>query len=118
MNKKRILEDYEYKFYPTLGQVLINPALNLKQSQILMIINLSGNVLIYNFACALEGARFEENKLSLVKDISGMNASDKLMIVVTEEDKAEYYLEKIYKEINSLNKILINQKSHNNGLQS
>lgn len=107
MNKKRVLYNHEYKFYPATSKVILEPHLNLKQSQILMIVNLSSNTLIYNFACALEGATFSENTLTLVKDVSAMESDDDLMVVVTEVDKTEYYLEKIYNELSSQNKLLI-----------
>lgn len=96
MNSKTILSDLYYTFDPQNRRIIFN-TIYPKQQDIVLITNLSDttNRIIYNFACPGESGTFANNILSLVFDTTSMSSSDKLMIIILDEDKKEKYLSEI-----------------------
>lgn len=113
MDSKKILDSLYYRFEPSSQQIIFQSNLGLKQEDILLIVNMNKNQLIYNFACSNEGGTWLNNTLTLTYQTNTMSTDDKLMILVTKENKQEYYLEKILDEIKNLNELLIEKNNEN-----
>lgn len=108
MKSNKILDSLYYRFDPASKQIKFSDKLKLKHQDILLIINLSkNNQMIFNFGLAKMGGTFLNGTLTLVHDLTGMLATDKLMITVYSDDKAEQYLEQILLQIKEQNELLI-----------
>jgi len=95
---KRLVHDYT--FSPSTDQVII--AGNVHRRRLLLITNVTENSIIYNFAEPTLGATSvsfdpvaEETTITLVKDCSGMDATDSLQIFA-EEDAVSFEPDEAY----------------------
>ena len=87
MNNRKVLDNFYYTFNPTTRTITFINGYYPKQEEILLIVNLHGNKLIYNFACENEGGTLSGNVLTLVYNTTTMSSTDKLMIIaIVQED--------------------------------
>ena len=107
MNKRKVLDSLYYRFEPATRRIIFDTSIGLNVEDILLIVNMNGNRMIYNFNCVEEGGVFGNGILTLVYNTTTMNPSDSLMVVIADEDKSEFYLEKIYNELKSNNELLL-----------
>jgi hypothetical protein len=91
---------HKYTFSPSTDQVIVEG--NINRRRLLLITNVTDNVLIYNFAEPTLGASSvtfdsttEETTITLVKDCSGMSATDSLQIFY-EEDAVAFEPDEAY----------------------
>ena len=94
MNTKT-LDDFYYNFNPSGRTVNFSLTPAIKAGEILMIVNLTKSIVIYNFASQSEGGIFNNNVLSLTLDTTAMSASDKLMVIVVEKEKEQVLLQQM-----------------------
>lgn len=106
MNSKKILSSLYYTFNPYDKTIIFN-SINIKQEDILLITNLTKSVIIYNFACQTEGGLLVNNKLTLITNTSLMLSSDKLIVILVDEDNKEHLLSNISIKLNNIEEILL-----------
>src|SRR3990167_3703532 len=106
MNSKEVLSDLYYSFNANDKTITFN--VNLKKEDFLLITNIIDNTIIYNFGCSDLGGNLAGNVLTLTYDTSSMSSSDKLMIIIKNEDKKELYLERLLSEIKTQNEYFNN----------
>jgi len=69
-----------YTFNKATKQVTFTDYANIRLDEILLITNVTSNVIIYNFADNTKGGTVSSNVLTLTYDTTSMNNSDKLLI--------------------------------------
>lgn len=91
---------HRYVFSPSTDQIIVDG--NIHRRRLLLITNVTDNILIYNFAEPTLGASSvtfdpvtEETTVTLVKDCSGMSAGDSIQIFV-EDDAAKFEPDETY----------------------
>ena len=75
---KLLFEDYT--FNPTTKQITFNTSDTITLEKILLITNVTDNIIIYNFADPLKGATISNNILTLNYDTTSMSNSDSLQV--------------------------------------
>ena len=106
MNTRRILNSINYKFSASNKTVtfegLFPPVFS---GDILMIINITRNVVLYNFASTPdEGGVYANGTMTLTGSTSGMADGDKLMVIVIEKkDRTISLLEDIKDRVSEAN---------------
>lgn len=113
MNRK-VLEEIYYTFIPSTKTIRFSQVVKLEQKDILLIVNLNGNHILYNFACSDEGGTLSGNVLTLVKDTSDMTPTDKLMVIVLDQDRSENYLKEILEQMRNQNEMIEKYLTHKN----
>lgn len=82
------LQITNYTFNKTAKQVTFTDYTTIRLDSILLITNVTDNVIIYNFADPLLGGTVATNVLTLTYDTSGMDNADKLQIFYDDSDTA------------------------------
>jgi regulatory protein YycI of two-component signal transduction system YycFG len=80
---KRILNNDEYIFDSIARTIKFNQIFDI--NQILLITNITDNIIIYNFACEGFGGSILNRTLTLEYDTSLMSSTDDLQVVIYEE---------------------------------
>lgn len=115
MKSKKILDSIYYRFAPAEKKIYFSHNLALKQQDILLIVNMNGNQMIYNFACSDEGGILENSVLRLAYDTSlSMNDTDQLMVIVSSEDQVELYLKKILDKLSDIAEVYMESNESKN----
>lgn len=70
----------DYTFDTANNQIIFNTTDTITLEQVLVITNVTENVIIYNFADPNKGGSINNNELSLVYDVSGMSHFSNLQI--------------------------------------
>lgn len=70
----------DYTFDTANNQIIFNTTDTITLEQVLVITNVTENVIIYNFADPNKGGSIHNNELSLVYDVSGMSQYSDLQI--------------------------------------
>lgn len=101
---KRILEDIEFTFDASTKTITFVEDIEI--SKLLLITNITDNIIIYNFACDGFGGTYSSKILTLEYDTTTMSDTDTISIIINEDSSASE------KERNSyLNELRINNKS-------
>jgi hypothetical protein len=82
---KKILDNSEYTFDAIAQTITFNEVV--KISHILLITNITDNIVIYNFACEGRGGTISNRILTLEYDTTLMQDTDEISIIIYEEDK-------------------------------
>lgn len=82
---KRILEDTEFTFDASLKTITFTEVII--QKHILLITNITDNIIIYNFACEGFGGVVSGKTLTLEYNTTLMEDTDLLSVIIYEEDK-------------------------------
>ena len=69
-----------YSFNPTAKTVTLGNYLTVDQKGLLLITNVTDNIIIYNFADPTQGGTVAGNKITLQYDTSSMSSGDNLQI--------------------------------------
>ncbi len=110
---KKVLDRLYYDFNAIDKTVSFNLPIILEKKDILMIVNLTDNQVIYNFADETKRGAYSGNVLTLTYDTTLMSNSDELMIIIQDKDKnTEDLLQSVISELKQLNEFayLINEK--------
>jgi hypothetical protein len=75
---KVLFQDYTFK--PDTNQIVFNTTENISLEQILVITNVTDNIIIYNFADPAKGGVLSNNVLTLTFDTTSMFDADSLQI--------------------------------------
>ena len=113
MKKNKILDPLYYVFNPASKTITFDGSLGLKQQDILLIVNLNGNKMIYNFACSDDGGVMNGSVLTFTYNVTTMSASDRLMVFVSEIDRTEEYLKKIADNTTDMLEIMLEKQKEN-----
>lgn len=103
---KRILDDTEYTFDASAKTITFTEDIDAKH--ILIITNITSNIIIYNFACDGFGGTLVKKVLTLEYDTSSMLDTNTLSIIIYEENKLE--------ETNDLLKLIREQNNAQNDI--
>ena len=101
---RKVLSSQSYNFNARSKTVSFLLPLVLKKENILMVLNLKENTVIYNFADNTEGGTYSNGILTLDHDTTLMSNSDDLMVIISEEK--DDILDKILSEIKQSNEFL------------
>lgn len=82
---KRILDNTEYTFDASAKTITFVE--NIELTKLLLITNITDNVIIYNFACDGFGGTISKKVLTLEYDTTLMSDTDSLSIIIYEENK-------------------------------
>lgn len=82
---KRILDNSEYTFDASAQTVTFTE--NISLNHVLLITNITDNVIIYNFACDGFGGTLSGKVLTVEYDTTLMNDTDEFSVIIYEEDK-------------------------------
>lgn len=80
---KRIIDNY--KFIPSERKIVFTDFSSISLERVLLVVNVTSNVLLYNFMSSSLGGSVSGNTLILDYDTSSMDASDTLMIFYDDE---------------------------------
>lgn len=106
---KKLIENYT--FNPTTKEIVFLDYTTINLERILIITNVTSNIIIYNFANSLQGGTVSNNILTLNYNTSSMSNTDKLQIYYetidtpsSEQTQKEIYnlTETLYELINRL----------------
>lgn len=104
----KTLDSFYYNFNPSGKTINFSLTPAIKADEIMLIVNLTRSVVVYNFASQSEGGVFGNNVLSLTFDTTAMSASDKLMVIVAEKDREQILLQKIVDLLQESNEMFFN----------
>lgn len=81
-----------YTFNPTAKTVTLLDSTSYKLNQLLLITNVTSNIIIYNFAEPTLGASLSNNIITLDYNTSSMGINDDLQIFVEVQDNSDFLL--------------------------
>lgn len=98
---------FDYTFNPSAKQITINDYPTLKLEQLLLITNVTDNLMIYSFADQTLGGTLENGVLTLNANTTAMSATDSLQIFIEVSDEEYrdtlmYLLAQVNKKVESL----------------
>ena len=106
---KKIISSYN--FNPVAKKVTLVDYPSIDAKGLLLITNVTDNIIIYNFADPLKGATVSGNVVTLAYDTSSMNGGDSLQIFYDDggsqtSPKMETLLEELIEEVQKLRTVI------------
>lgn len=105
--KKELLDSALYTFDASARTITFDQSLDLTLRDLLLITNVTDNVIIYNFACEDHGGTFDKRVLTLEYSTVAMDDADELQIVIAvKENSADQHMVELLESIKSSTEVL------------